>query len=54
MCNGSQKAMDAGVLVKVWIVTIFLVCRVPVVASAQQEPIELIEDNSFLIEEAYN
>jgi hypothetical protein len=46
--------MDAGVLVKVWIVTIFLVCRVPVVASAQQEPIELIEDNSFLIEEAYN
>ena len=25
-----------------------------VVASAQQEPIEIIEDNSFLIEEAYN
>jgi len=39
---------------KVWVLTIFLVYNSPVVASAQQEPIELIEDNSFLIEEAYN
>jgi Putative MetA-pathway of phenol degradation len=39
---------------KVWVLAIFLVYNSPVVASAQQEPIEVIEDNSFLIEEAYN
>jgi hypothetical protein len=38
-------------LVKVWVVAVFLL---PTVASGQQEPIEFIEDNSFLIEEAYN
>jgi hypothetical protein len=38
---------------KVWVVAILLVYHSPVVA-AQQEPIEIIEDNSFLIEEAYN
>ena len=39
---------------KVWVLAIFLVYNSRVVASAQQEPIEVIEDNSFLIEEAYN
>ncbi len=39
---------------KVWVVAICLVSGLRVLASAQQEPIEIIEDNSFLIEEAYN
>ncbi len=39
---------------KVWVVAICLVSGLRVLASAQREPIEIIEDNSFLIEEAYN
>jgi len=46
--------MSARLLTKVRIVAIFLLCGFPVVATAQKEPIEVIEDNSFLIEEAYN
>ena len=46
--------MSARLLAKVRIVAIFLFCGFPVVATAQKEPIEVIEDNSFLIEEAYN
>jgi hypothetical protein len=46
--------MSARVLAKVWVVAICLVYGLPVVAFAQREPIEFIEDNSFLIEEAYN
>jgi hypothetical protein len=45
--------MQARRLVKVWL-AVFLLCSVRTVASAQQEPIEVIEDNSFFIEEAYN
>jgi len=44
--------MSAKVLAKIWFVGIFVVFGLPVVTSAQQEPIEVIEDNSFLIEEA--
>jgi hypothetical protein len=39
---------------KVWVVAICLVFGLRVLAYAQHEPIEIIEDNSFLIEEAYN
>ena len=46
--------MSAGTLVKVWVVAILLVDSFPAVTYTQQEPIEIIEDNSFLIEEAYN
>jgi Putative MetA-pathway of phenol degradation len=46
--------MSARLLAKVRIVAIFLFCGFPLVATAQKEPIEVIEDNSFLIEEAYN
>jgi hypothetical protein len=46
--------MSARRLAKVWVVAVFLVPSFRTVASAQREPIELIEDNSFLIEEAYN
>jgi hypothetical protein len=46
--------MSVGLLSKAWAAAIFLVSGLTVVASAQQEPIEVIEDNSFLIEEAYN
>jgi Putative MetA-pathway of phenol degradation len=46
--------MSARALVKVWVVIIFLVSGLTAAAAAQQEPIEVIEDNSFLIEEAYN
>jgi hypothetical protein len=46
--------MSARRLAKVWVVAVFLVPGFRAVASAQREPIELIEDNSFLIEEAYN
>ena len=46
--------MSARRLAKVWVVAVFLVPSFRAVASAQREPIELIEDNSFLIEEAYN
>ena len=46
--------MSVGLLSKAWVVAIFLVPALTVAASAQQEPIEVIEDNSFLIEEAYN
>jgi hypothetical protein len=40
--------------IKVLVVVVFLVPSFGTGASAQQEPIEVIEDNSFLIEEAYN
>ena len=46
--------MSVRLLFKAWVAAIFLVYGLTVVASAQQEPIEIIEDNSFLIEEAYN
>jgi hypothetical protein len=46
--------MSARKVVKVCVVAVFLIARFRTVASAQQEPIEIIEDNSFLIEEAYN
>src|SRR5206468_7864303 len=46
--------MSVGLLSKAWVAAIFLVSGLTVVASAQQQPIEVIEDNSFLIEEAYN
>jgi Putative MetA-pathway of phenol degradation len=46
--------MSVRLLFKVWVAAIFWVYGLTVVASAQQEPIEIIEDNSFLIEEAYN
>ena len=46
--------MNARGLAKAWIVAVFLVPSVRTVATAQREPIEFIEDNSFLIEEAYN
>jgi hypothetical protein len=46
--------MNAWALVKIWVVAIFLVSGISVVAFAQREPIDVIEDNSFLIEEAYN
>ena len=45
---------DARASVKFWVVAILLFLYFSVVASAQQEPIEVIEDNSFFIEEAYN
>jgi len=48
------KKMEAKRLVKVWVSAVFVLCSIGTVASAQQEPIEVIEDNSFLIEEAYN
>jgi hypothetical protein len=44
----------ARVLAKTLVWGIFPVLALAVVASAQQEPIDIIEDNSFLIEEAYN
>jgi hypothetical protein len=46
--------MNAWALVKIWVVAIFLVSGISVVAFAQREPIDVIADNSFLIEEAYN
>lgn len=46
--------MRTRVSAKAWVAAIFLVSGFTVAASAQQEPIEVIEDNSFLIEEAYN
>lgn len=46
--------MNARGLAKAWVVAVFLVPSVRTVATAQREPIEFIEDNSFLIEEAYN
>ena len=46
--------MSVRLLAKVWVAAILLIYCLPVAASAQQEPIEVIEDNSFLIEEAYN
>ena len=46
--------MSVGLLSKAWAVAIFLVPCFTAAVSAQQEPIEVIEDNSFLIEEAYN
>jgi Putative MetA-pathway of phenol degradation len=46
--------MSVRLLFKAWVAAIFWVYGLTVVASAQQEPIEVIEDNSFFIEEAYN
>jgi len=46
--------MSVRLLFKAWVAAIFWVYGLTVVAAAQQEPIEIIEDNSFLIEEAYN
>ena len=46
--------MSVRLLFKAWVAAIFWVYGLTVTASAQQEPIEIIEDNSFLIEEAYN
>jgi hypothetical protein len=46
--------MSAREVVKVCVVAVFLIARFRTTVSAQQEPIEVIEDNSFLIEEAYN
>lgn len=46
--------MNVRLLSKVWVAATFLIYCLPAVAFAQQEPIEFIEDNSFLIEEAYN
>jgi hypothetical protein len=46
--------MRARRLAKAWVVVVLLVPGFRTVASAQREPIEFIEDNSFLIEEAYN
>jgi hypothetical protein len=46
--------MSARKVVKVCVVAVFLIACFRTVVSAQQEPIEVIEDNSFLIEEAYN
>ena len=39
---------------KGWIVTIFLVLSSRVAGVAADRPIDVIEDNSFLVEEAYN
>jgi hypothetical protein len=41
-------------MIKALGVAIFLFPGLAVIASAQQDPIEVISDNSFLIEEAYN
>ena len=46
--------MSARKIVKVCVMAVFLIARFRTMVSAQQEPIEFIEDNSFLIEEAYN
>ena len=46
--------MSVRLWFKTWVAAIFWVYGLTVSASAQQEPIEIIEDNSFLIEEAYN
>jgi hypothetical protein len=46
--------MSRRARLKVFVVALFLVPSFGTVASAQREPIEYIEDNSFLIEEAYN
>ena len=46
--------MSVRLWFKAWVAAIFWVYGLTVTASAQQEPIEIIEDNSFLIEEAYN
>ena len=48
------KTMSARAFAKVWVVAVFLLPSFWTVASGQQEPIEVIEDNSFFIEEAYN
>jgi hypothetical protein len=40
--------------IKVLVVAVFLLPSFRTVASSQREPIQVIEDNSFLIEEAYN
>jgi hypothetical protein len=39
---------------KAWVVGIFFLVGFSVVGAAEKRPIDIIEDNSFLIEEAYN
>jgi hypothetical protein len=39
---------------KAWLVVIFFLVGFSVVGAAEKRPIDIIEDNSFLIEEAYN
>jgi hypothetical protein len=46
--------MRAQVWVKLLVVVNFCFCVLTAVWAAEPEPIEVIEDNSFLIEEAYN
>ena len=46
--------MSVRLLFKAWLAIFLIYGLMTGVASAQQEPIEVIEDNSFLIEEAYN
>ena len=48
------KKMRTKRLARVWVLAVFSFCSIETGASAQQEPIEVIEDNSFFIEEAYN
>jgi Putative MetA-pathway of phenol degradation len=38
----------------VWLSVFALVCMVPTAGAAEQRPIDVIEDNSFFVEEAYN
>lgn len=46
--------MIRGLSLKTWVVVIFLLSGLRGVFAAEQEPIDVIEDNSFLVEEAYN
>jgi hypothetical protein len=39
---------------KAWLLVIFLLMGFSVAGAAEKRPIDIIEDNSFLIEEAYN
>ena len=48
------KTMSARTFAGVSLVAVLLLPSFRTIASAQQEPIEVIEDNSFFIEEAYN
>jgi hypothetical protein len=49
-----EEAMIRGLSLKTWVVVIFLLSGLRGVFAAEQEPIDVIEDNSFLVEEAYN
>ena len=54
VCAKLEAMMSVRLWFKAWVAAIFRVYGLTDTASAQQEPIEIIEDNSFLIEEAYN